>query len=69
MLTVGQTQNQSEQMLIFQEQIHYFGHPVSGIAIHPLANKIEALMKLKLPTNIKKLDISWPQRVLPKIHM
>ena len=37
----------------FQKQIHYLGHWVSGTSILPLANKIEALMKLKTPTNIK----------------
>ena len=39
----------------FKEQIHYLGHLVSGTSIPPLADKIEALMKLKLPTNIKKV--------------
>ena len=37
----------------FKEQIHYLGHLVSGTSILPCANKIEVLMKLKLPTNIK----------------
>ena len=39
-------------MLIFKEQIHYLGHLVSGTSILPLADKIEALMKLKPPTII-----------------
>ena len=38
----------------FKEQIHYLGHLVSGTSILPLANKIEALMKLKPPMNIKE---------------
>ena len=37
----------------FKEQIHYSGHLVSGTPILPLADKIEALMKLKPTTNIK----------------
>ena len=37
----------------FKEQIHYLGHLVSGTSILPLADKIEELMNLKLPTNIK----------------
>ena len=39
----------------FKEQINYLGHLVSGTSIHSLANKIEVLMKLKLPTNIKEV--------------
>ena len=39
----------------FKEQIHYLGHLVSGTSILPLANKIEALMKLKPPTNVKEV--------------
>ena len=39
----------------FKEQIHYLGHLVSGMSILPLADKIEALMKLKPPTNIKEV--------------
>ena len=34
----------------FKEQIHYLGHLVSGTSILPLADKIEAGMKLKPPT-------------------
>ena len=41
--------------LFFKEQIHYLGHLVSGNSILPLADKIEALMKLKPPTNIKEV--------------
>ena len=41
----------------FQEQIHYLGHLVSGMPILPFAKKIEALMKLKSPTNIKEVKI------------
>ena len=37
----------------FKEQIHYLGHLVSGMSILPLANKIEALMKLWPPTTVK----------------
>ena len=40
---------------LFKEQIYYLGHLVSGTSILPLADKIEALMKLKLPTNIKEV--------------
>ena len=36
----------------FEEQVHYLGHLVSGTAILPLADKIEALIKLKPLTNI-----------------
>ena len=39
----------------FQEQMHYLGHLFSGMSILPLANKIEALRKLKPPTNIKEV--------------
>ena len=39
----------------FKEQIHYLGHLVSGKSILPFANKTEALMKLKLPTNIEEV--------------
>ena len=42
-------------MLIFKEQIHYLGHLESGMSILPLVNKIEALMKVKPPTNIKEV--------------
>ena len=42
-------------MLIFEEQIHYLGHLVSGTSILPLADKIEVLMKLKPPMNIKEV--------------
>ena len=42
----------------FKVQVHYIGHLVSGISILPLADKIEALMKLKPPTNIMRLDTS-----------
>ena len=38
-----------------KEQNHYLGHLVSGMSILPFANKIEALMKLKPPTNIKEV--------------
>ena len=38
----------------FKMQIHYLGHLVSGMSILLLANKIEAFMKLKLPTNVKE---------------
>ena len=40
----------------FKEQIHYLGYLVSGTSILPLTDKIEALMKLKPPTNIKKSE-------------
>ena len=40
---------------VFKEQIHYLGHLVSGTSILPLANKIETLMKLKPPANIKEV--------------
>ena len=39
----------------FKKQIHYLGHLVSGMSILPLADKIEVLMKLKPPTNIKEV--------------
>ena len=39
----------------FKEQIHYLGHLVSGTSILSLADKIEALMKLKPPTNIMEV--------------
>ena len=39
----------------FKEEIHYLVHLVSGMSILPLADKIEALMKLKPPTNIKEV--------------
>ena len=39
----------------FKDQIHYLCHLVSGNAILSLTNKIEALMKLKTPTNIKEV--------------
>ena len=38
-----------------KEQIHYLGHVVSGTSIPPLADKIEGLIKLKVPTNIKQV--------------
>ena len=40
------------------------GHLVSGTSPFPLANKIEALMKLKLPTNIKEVDIFSDLKVI-----
>ena len=43
--------------LFFKEHIHYLDHLVSGASMLPLADKFEALMKLKPPTNIKGLDI------------
>ena len=39
----------------FKDQIHYLGHLVSGMCIISLANNIEALLKLKPPTNIKEV--------------
>ena len=42
-------------MFIFKGKIHNVGHLVSGTSILPLTDKIEALMKLKLPTNIKEI--------------
>ena len=39
----------------FKEQMHYLCHVVSGTSILPLIDKIEALMKLKPPTNIKEV--------------
>ena len=39
----------------FKEQIYYIGHLVSGTSIPPLADRIEAVMKLKHPTNIKEV--------------
>ena len=39
----------------FKEEIHFLGHLVSGTSILPLADKIEALMKLKRPTNVKEV--------------
>ena len=41
--------------LFFKEEIHYLGYLVSGTSILPLADKIEALVKLKPPTNIKEV--------------
>ena len=41
--------------LFFKEQTHYLGHLVSATSILPLADKTEALMKLKPPTNIKEV--------------
>ena len=38
-----------------KEQIHYVGYLVSGTSILPLADKIETLMKIKTPTNIKEV--------------
>ena len=38
-----------------KEKIHYLGHLVSGTSILLLANKSEALIKLKPPTNIKEV--------------
>ena len=40
---------------LFKEKIHYLGNLISGTSILTLANKIEALMKLKPPTNIKEV--------------
>ena len=39
----------------FNEHIHYLGYLVSGTSILPMVDKIEALMKLKPPTNIKEV--------------
>ena len=39
----------------FKDQIHYLGYLVSGASILLLADKIEALMKLKPPTYIKEV--------------
>ena len=41
--------------LFFKEQIHYLGHLVSGSSISPFADKIEVLMKLNPPANIKEV--------------
>ena len=41
----------------FKEEIHYLRHLASGTSILPLADKIEALMKLKPPTK-SMLDTS-----------
>ena len=40
---------------MFKEQIYYLGHVVNGASILPLTDKIEALMKVKPPTNIKEV--------------
>ena len=39
----------------FMEQIHHLGHLVSTASILPLTDKIEVLMKLKPPSNIKEV--------------
>ena len=39
----------------FKEQIHYLGQLINGMSILPLADKIEVLMKLKTPTNVKEV--------------
>ena len=39
----------------FFKKIHYLGHLFSGTSVLPLVDKIEALMKLKPPTNIKEV--------------
>ena len=39
----------------FKNQIHYLGHLASEMSILPLADKIEALMKLKPPPNVKEV--------------
>ena len=39
----------------FKEQMHYLGYLVGGMSILPLAEEIEALMKLKPPTNINEV--------------
>ena len=43
------------ECLFFKVQIHYLGHLISRTFIFPLTDKIESLMKLKPPTNIKKV--------------
>ena len=55
MLKQGWTEDKTEQMLIFKEQIHYLGHLVSGTSIIPITDKNEAVMKLKPPANIKEV--------------
>ena len=42
-------------MPFLKEQIHHLGHLVSGASILPLTDKIEMLMKLEPPTNIKEV--------------
>ena len=39
----------------FKEQIHYLGQLVIGMSILPLVDKVEVLMKLIPPTNIKEV--------------
>ena len=51
-LLIARLKIKLSKCLFFKEQIHYLGHLVSGTSILPLADKIEALMKLKPPTNI-----------------
>ena len=40
---------------LHKEQMNHLGHLVSGTSILPLADKIEVLMKLKHPNNIKEV--------------
>ena len=54
LLTAG-LQTKLSKCSFFKEQIHYLGHLFSGTSILQLADKIEALMKLKPPTNIKEV--------------
>ena len=50
----------------FKEQTHYLGHLVSGMSILPLADKIEALMKLTPLTNIKEIRHSSDLKVFTR---
>ena len=49
------SRTENEHSSFFKEQIHYFGNLVSGMSILPLADKIEALMKIKPPTKVKEV--------------
>ena len=51
-------------MFIFKKQIHYLGHLVSGTSILLLTDRINALMKLKLPTNIKEVRHFWVSQAI-----
>ena len=51
-LLKARLKNKLSKCSLLKEQIHYLDHLVSGMSILPLSDRIEALMKLKPPTNI-----------------
>ena len=56
---------------IFQTQIHYLSHTISGIGFKPTNEKIQAILKLREPTTLAEANkflgaLSWYRKFIPQ---